>query len=96
MLVDLARNDINRVCDPLTCRVDQLMVVQKVGARPLYYGMPLYYVANELQFSHVQHLVSQVSGVLRPGKTRFDAFRSIFPAGTVSGAPKVRYDWCHV
>ncbi|KAF2749156.1 anthranilate synthase-like protein component I [Sporormia fimetaria CBS 119925] len=70
MLVDLARNDINRVCDPLTCRVDQLMVVQK--------------------FSHVQHLVSQVSGVLRPDKTRFDAFRSIFPAGTVSGAPKVR------
>ncbi|PVI05857.1 anthranilate synthase-like protein component I [Periconia macrospinosa] len=70
MLVDLARNDINRVCDPLTTRVDKLMVVQK--------------------FSHVQHLVSEVSGVLRPGKTRFDAFRSIFPAGTVSGAPKVR------
>ncbi|KAJ2983547.1 hypothetical protein NUW58_g6231 [Xylaria curta] len=42
------------------------------------------------KFSHVQHLVSQVSGVLRPGQTRFDAFRSIFPAGTVSGAPKVR------
>lgn len=38
----------------------------------------------------MQHLVSEVSGVLRPGKTRFDAFRSIFPAGTVSGAPKVR------
>jgi len=38
------------------------------------------------QFSHVQHLVSEVSGVLRPGKTRFDAFRSIFPAGT-SQAP---------
>ncbi|KAF2016919.1 anthranilate synthase-like protein component I [Aaosphaeria arxii CBS 175.79] len=70
MLVDLARNDINRVCDPLSTRVDRLMVVQK--------------------FSHVQHLVSEVSGVLRPGKTRFDAFRSIFPAGTVSGAPKVR------
>ncbi|KAF2847169.1 anthranilate synthase-like protein component I [Plenodomus tracheiphilus IPT5] len=70
MLVDLARNDVNRVCDPLTTRVDKLMVVQK--------------------FSHVQHLVSEVSGVLRPGKTRFDAFRSIFPAGTVSGAPKVR------
>ena len=34
--------------------------------------------------------MSEVSGVLRPGKTRFDAFRSIFPAGTVSGAPKVR------
>ncbi|KAF3070721.1 Anthranilate synthase component 1 [Daldinia childiae] len=70
MLVDLARNDINRVCDPLTTRVDRLMVVEK--------------------FSHVQHLVSQVSGVLRPDQTRFDAFRSIFPAGTVSGAPKVR------
>ncbi|MCJ1309112.1 hypothetical protein MMC25_002767 [Agyrium rufum] len=70
MLVDLARNDINRVCSPLTTRVDRLMVVEK--------------------FSHVQHLVSQVSGVLRKGMSRFDAFRSIFPAGTVSGAPKVR------
>jgi anthranilate synthase component I len=70
MLVDLARNDVNRVCDPLTTRVDRLMVVER--------------------FSHVQHLVSQVSGVLRPDRSRFDAFRSIFPAGTVSGAPKVR------
>jgi anthranilate synthase component 1 len=70
MLVDLARNDINRVCDPLTTKVDRLMVVEK--------------------FSHVQHLVSQVSGVMRRGMTRFDAFRSIFPAGTVSGAPKVK------
>ena len=70
MLVDLARNDVNRVCDPATTRVDRLMVVEK--------------------FSHVQHLVSQVSGVLREDQTRFDAFRSIFPAGTVSGAPKVR------
>ena len=70
MLVDLARNDINRVCDPISTRTDRLMVVEK--------------------FSHVQHLVSQVSGLLRKGKTRFDAFRSIFPAGTVSGAPKVR------
>ena len=70
MLVDLARNDVNRVCDPFSTRVDRLMVVEK--------------------FSHVQHLVSQVSGILRKGMTRFDAFRSIFPAGTVSGAPKVR------
>lgn len=45
MLVDLARNDINRVCDPLSTKVDRLMVVEK--------------------FSHVQHLVSQVSGILR-------------------------------
>jgi anthranilate synthase component 1 len=70
MLVDLARNDINRVCDPFTTKVDRLMAVER--------------------FSHVMHLVSQVSGVLRRGMTRFDAFRSIFPAGTVSGAPKVR------
>jgi anthranilate synthase component 1 len=70
MLVDLARNDINRVCDPLSTRVDRLMVVER--------------------FSHVQHLVSQVSGILRPDQTRWDAFRSIFPAGTVSGAPKVK------
>ncbi|KAL9614359.1 MAG: hypothetical protein Q9167_001162 [Letrouitia subvulpina] len=70
MLVDLARNDVNRVCDPHTTRVDRLMVVEK--------------------FSHVQHLVSQVSGILREGKTRFNAFSSIFPAGTVVGAPKVR------
>lgn len=70
MLVDLARNDINRVCDGKTTSVDKLLTVQK--------------------FSHVQHLVSEVSGTLREGKTRFDAFRSIFPAGTVSGAPKVK------
>jgi anthranilate synthase component 1 len=55
MLVDLARNDVNRVCDPLSTRVDRLMIVQR--------------------FSHVQHLTSEVSGVLRKGKTRFDAFR---------------------
>ena len=70
MLVDLARNDVNRVCDPKTVKVDRSMQVEK--------------------FSHVQHLTSEVSGVLRSGKTRFDAFRSIFPAGTVSGAPKIR------
>ena len=91
MLVDLARNDVNRVCEPSTVKVDELMVVQK--------------------FSHVIHLTSQVTGQLRPDKTRraylislrvrlrteihlltirFDAFRSIFPAGTVSGAPKIK------
>lgn len=70
MLVDLARNDINRICQPKTTKVDKLLTVQR--------------------FSHVQHLVSQVSGTLRPEKNRFDAFRSVFPAGTVSGAPKVR------
>lgn len=70
MLVDLARNDVNRVCQPKTVKVDHLMKLEK--------------------FSHVIHLTSQVSGVLREGMTRFDAFRSIFPAGTVSGAPKIK------
>ncbi|THU99344.1 anthranilate synthase component [Dendrothele bispora CBS 962.96] len=70
MLVDLARNDVNRVCDPKTVKVDHLMRLEK--------------------FSHVIHITSQVSGKLREGLTRFDAFRSIFPAGTVSGAPKIK------
>ncbi|KAG6919974.1 hypothetical protein DXG01_013323 [Tephrocybe rancida] len=70
MLVDLARNDVNRVCQPATVKVDHLMNVEK--------------------FSHVIHLTSQVSGHLREGQTRFDAFRSIFPVGTVSGAPKIK------
>lgn len=70
MLVDLARNDVNRVCQPETNRVERLLTIQR--------------------FSHVMHLVSEVTGVLRADKTRFDAFRSIFPAGTVSGAPKVK------
>ena len=50
MLVDLARNDVNRVCKPETVKVDDLMQVQK--------------------FSHVIHLTSQVSGMLRDGLTR--------------------------
>jgi len=70
MLLDLARNDVNRVCKPETVKVDHLMKLEK--------------------FSHVIHLTSQVSGTLRHDKTRFDAFRSIFPAGTVSGAPKIK------
>ncbi|TFL07504.1 ADC synthase [Pterulicium gracile] len=70
MLVDLARNDVNRVCQPTTVKVDYLMQLEK--------------------FSHVIHITSRVTGVLREDKTRFDAFRSIFPAGTVSGAPKIK------
>ncbi|ORX51202.1 anthranilate synthase component I [Hesseltinella vesiculosa] len=70
MLVDLGRNDCNRVCDPLTVKVDKLMEIE-------YY-------------SHVMHIVSNVSGVLRAEKSSFDAFRAIFPAGTVSGAPKIK------
>ncbi|KAJ3085644.1 hypothetical protein HK102_013972, partial [Quaeritorhiza haematococci] len=70
MLVDLGRNDVNRVCKPDTVKVDSLMHIER--------------------YSHVMHIVSNVSGKLREDKTPFDAFRSVFPAGTVSGAPKVR------
>ena len=42
------------------------------------------------QFSHVQHIVSQVTGDLQDGLESFDALKAVFPAGTVSGAPKVR------
>eukprot|EP01116_Phalansterium_solitarium_P000379 TRINITY_DN1024_c0_g1_i2.p1 TRINITY_DN1024_c0_g1~~TRINITY_DN1024_c0_g1_i2.p1 ORF type:complete len:958 (-),score=355.15 TRINITY_DN1024_c0_g1_i2:173-3013(-) len=69
MLVDLGRNDLNRVCQPLSTKVDSLMQIER--------------------YSHVMHIVSQLSGKLRPECTVFDAFRSIFPAGTLSGAPKV-------
>ncbi|KAJ3173394.1 hypothetical protein HDU87_007663 [Geranomyces variabilis] len=70
MLVDLGRNDVNRICDPSTVSVDSLMHIER--------------------YSHVMHIVSNVSGTLREDKTAYDAFRSIFPAGTVSGAPKVK------
>jgi anthranilate synthase component 1 len=42
------------------------------------------------EYSHVQHIVSRVTGKLRPKYDNYDAFQAIFPAGTVSGAPKVR------
>ncbi|MBA7624642.1 Anthranilate synthase component 1 [subsurface metagenome] len=42
------------------------------------------------RYSHVMHLVSHVQGKLRAGMTQFDALRACFPAGTVSGAPKIR------
>ncbi|HEX2557369.1 MAG TPA: chorismate-binding protein [Nitrososphaera sp.] len=70
MLVDLARNDIGRVCEFGTVRVNELMTVK--------------------QFSHVQHIVSHVVGRLQKTYDSYDALRAVFPAGTVSGAPKVR------
>jgi anthranilate synthase component 1 len=70
MLVDLGRNDLGRVAEYGTVKVDDLMRVEK--------------------YSHVQHLVSYLSAKLRTGLDRFDALASCFPAGTVSGAPKVR------
>ena len=70
MLVDLARNDVGRVVQFGSERVEELMTLER--------------------YSHVMHLTSQVSGELAPGKGPVDVLRATFPAGTVSGAPKVR------
>ncbi len=70
MLVDLARNDIGRVCDFGSVRVKDLMVIER--------------------YSHVMHIVSEVEGKLSADKTLYDLMRATFPAGTVSGAPKIR------
>jgi anthranilate synthase component 1 len=42
------------------------------------------------RYSHVMHIVSNVRGQLEPGRDAFDVFRATFPAGTLSGAPKIR------
>lgn len=70
MLVDLARNDIGRVCAYGSVTVPEMMVIER--------------------YSHVMHIVSQVEGRIAPGRDAFDLMRATFPAGTVSGAPKVR------
>ncbi|MCD6288872.1 MAG: anthranilate synthase component I, partial [Anaerolineae bacterium] len=70
MLVDLGRNDLGRVCEYGTVKVERMMTVER--------------------YSHVMHIVSDVQGVVRPGITAFDLLKATFPAGTVSGAPKVR------
>jgi anthranilate synthase component 1 len=70
MLIDLARNDLGKVCRFGTVTVPEFMTVQK--------------------YSHVQHIVSRVTGQLRPDRDAIDVFKAIFPAGTVSGAPKKR------
>ena len=70
MLVDLARNDLGRVCEPGSVRVSKLLEVER--------------------YSHVMHLVSQVDGALRAGEDALSLLQATFPAGTVSGAPKVR------
>jgi anthranilate synthase component 1 len=70
MLVDLGRNDIGRVCQGGSVRVDQLKVVE-------YY-------------SHVMHIVSNVVGKISREHNAFDLIKATFPAGTLSGAPKIR------
>jgi anthranilate synthase component 1 len=70
MLVDLGRNDVGRVSEFGSVKVDRLMFVER--------------------YSHVMHIVSTIEGQLRADLTAVDALRACFPAGTLSGAPKVR------
>jgi anthranilate synthase component 1 len=70
MLVDLGRNDVGRVAEIGTVRVDELKTIER--------------------YSHVMHIVSNVRGRLRPDRDAVDLLRATFPAGTLSGAPKVR------
>lgn len=70
MLVDLGRNDLGRVAQFGSVKVEELMSVER--------------------YSKVQHLVSSLSARLSEGCDRFDALAACFPAGTVTGAPKVR------
>lgn len=70
MLVDLARNDLGRVSDTGSVRVDEFMIVER--------------------YSHVMHIVSNVTALLAEGSDAFDVIKATFPAGTLSGAPKVR------
>lgn len=70
MLVDLARNDLSKVCDPASVEVATLMEIKR--------------------YSHIQHISSTVTGVLREDVNALDALVATFPAGTLSGAPKPR------
>ncbi|NNM54021.1 MAG: anthranilate synthase component I [Spirochaetales bacterium] len=70
MLVDLARNDLGRLCQPGSVEVTESYTVER--------------------YSHVMHMVSNVQGRLAEGQLGIDALRASFPAGTVSGAPKIR------
>ncbi len=70
MLVDLARNDLGRICEYGSIEVNDLFSVEK--------------------YSHVMHMVTEVKGTLRDGYDALDVLAACFPAGTVSGAPKIR------
>ncbi len=70
MLVDLARNDLGRICEFGSIEVNNLFSVEK--------------------YSHVMHMVTEVKGRLKEGRDAFDVLSACFPAGTVSGAPKIR------
>ena len=70
MLVDLERNDLGRVCQFGSVKVDEFMEIE--------------------QYSHVSHIVSNISGTLRPDAAPFDLIQALFPGGTITGVPKIR------
>jgi len=70
MLVDLARNDLGRVCKYNTIKLPDIKIIER--------------------YSHVMHIVSSVTGILDKKMDAVDLLRASFPAGTVTGAPKIR------
>ena len=70
MLVDLARNDMSKVCSSGSVKVTNMMSIER--------------------YSHVMHIVSNVKGTLNKNNDSIDVFKACFPAGTLSGAPKIR------
>jgi anthranilate synthase component 1 len=70
MLVDMGRNDLGRICEYGSIKVNELMRLEK--------------------YSHVMHLASNLEGRLVEGVDCFHALQACLPAGTVSGAPKIR------
>ncbi len=70
MLVDLERNDLGRVCEWGSVKVDELLAIER--------------------YSHVMHLVSNITGTIDPQFDAIDSIRAMFPGGTITGCPKVR------
>ncbi len=70
MLIDLARNDLGKICQYGSVQVDEMMKLE--------------------QYSHVSHLVSNVTGILKPDTSPLQVLKALFPGGTITGVPKIR------
>jgi anthranilate synthase component I len=86
--------DVERLLSSVKDRAEHVMLVD-LGRNDLsrVCRAGTVHVARSMEverFSHVSHLVSEVVGEVRPGVSAFDVLRACFPAGTVSGAPKIR------